>query len=233
MSANFLVETISSEGRLNASTAVLGGLAGGLAVRSWFQARRIRQLEHELKHDALTGLLTKDAIRKEVDARLEAGLPTGLAILDMDAFKKVNDTLGHSAGDQLLSSFGVHLRNNFRRSTDRLAHEKFYTPQITNDVDAVMGRNGGDEFVVVFDLSPRDENDERQTEEIMTDSALYLRNVVNKFEYQQPAQIQAVGFGLSLGTAFSTPDCPLSASDLYSLSDAELYLDKEARGGAR
>jgi len=54
-----------------------------------------------------------------------------LALIDLDHFKSVNDTLGHDAGDSVLASFAAHLRAGVREGD-------------------VVGRYGGEEFVVVF-----------------------------------------------------------------------------------
>jgi diguanylate cyclase (GGDEF)-like protein len=59
-------------------------------------------------------------------------------MVDLDHFKQVNDTLGHDAGDEVLRSFGTHLRAQVR------------------DGD-VVGRLGGEEFVLLFPRTDRHE----------------------------------------------------------------------------
>ncbi|MET0672510.1 MAG: diguanylate cyclase [Microbacterium pygmaeum] len=82
-------------------------------------------------HDALTGLPTRRLIEEQVAEVLSEGAAR-LAVLfiDLDGFKKVNDTLGHSAGDLLLMQVGQRLRS------------------VTRDGE-LIGRFGGDEFIVV------------------------------------------------------------------------------------
>ena len=64
-----------------------------------------RQLSHLAHHDQLTGLPNRVALQKELTKLLDAGAnsrPVAIALFDLDGFKDVNDTVGHSAGDRLL-----------------------------------------------------------------------------------------------------------------------------------
>ena len=96
------------------------------------------ELQVRAERDALTGLNNRDVITDMLAADLEAR-PTqvAMAILDLNDFKRVNDTLGHPAGDLLLRALGNRLRT------------------LTND-DVCIGRLGGDEFgILVRGESPR------------------------------------------------------------------------------
>ncbi|WP_029058435.1 diguanylate cyclase [Stappia stellulata] len=103
-----------------------------------------RQAElYELAHrDELTGTMSRRAIlsaARDCGARSRArGKPLGLMILDIDNFKKVNDDLGHFAGDEVLKEFS-------RRIKSQLRDTEF------------LGRLGGEEFLVLLpDTSPSD-----------------------------------------------------------------------------
>lgn len=102
------------------------------------QRRELAELElHRLATtDVLTGLNNRrmfDAFLPQALARAaRSGQPVGLAILDIDHFKAINDTLGHAAGDQVLVEFARRLTGAVR-STDTVA------------------RLAGDEFVIVFE----------------------------------------------------------------------------------
>jgi GGDEF domain-containing protein len=76
------------------------------------QMRAEQQLKRLAHYDPLTGLPNRLSLQKELGRRLAgAGCdrPTGLAVFDLDDFKDVNDTLGHSIGDQLLIEIGHRL----------------------------------------------------------------------------------------------------------------------------
>jgi diguanylate cyclase len=88
-----------------------------------------RSLAYQAEHDRLTGALNKGAI-SECIARHLASAPCSLLMIDIDHFKRVNDTYGHLAGDRILSGLADRLQ-------DLLGDSEFF------------GRFGGEEFVVV------------------------------------------------------------------------------------
>jgi diguanylate cyclase (GGDEF)-like protein/PAS domain S-box-containing protein len=96
--------------------------------------RHEADLRHLADHDALTGLLNRRRFEEEAERHVAEVARYGgrgaLLLLDLDGFKTVNDTLGHQAGDRLLSAVASALRLRMR-STD------------------VVGRLGGDEFAVL------------------------------------------------------------------------------------
>ena len=93
------------------------------------------QLKHLAEHDPLTGLYNRRSFEIELDqlagSIVRNGRTGALLVLDLDNFKHVNDTLGHSAGDELIVSLANVLRRRLR-STD------------------VIARLGGDEFAVLL-----------------------------------------------------------------------------------
>lgn len=110
---------------------VSGAITSVLDVTDSARARE--ELEKRATFDALTGCLNRsallDAAEREL-GRADAGY-TALVYVDLDNFKPVNDTLGHSAGDELLILVAERLRNVGRREDD-------------------VGRLGGDEFVMLL-----------------------------------------------------------------------------------
>jgi diguanylate cyclase (GGDEF)-like protein len=100
-------------------------------ITEWEQAQA--QISHMARHDALTSLPNRTLFREELEQALSMVKPADqLAVLclDLDHFKKINDTLGHPIGDALLSQVAARLR------------------QCAGPNDTVA-RLGGDEFAVV------------------------------------------------------------------------------------
>jgi diguanylate cyclase (GGDEF)-like protein len=96
---------------------------------------RYRQLRALMLRDSLTGLFNHTSIlerlEREVAHSIRNHQPLAFAMLDMDYFKKVNDTYGHAAGDRALKALTHILTRRLRRSD-------------------IIGRYGGDEFVVIL-----------------------------------------------------------------------------------
>lgn len=113
-------------------------LPDGGAVRTFSDVTEHRKAERELlqmaRQDALTGLPNRFALHEHLDARavnLNSGGAFGLLLIDIDNFKDLNDTLGHSAGDAILRAIAERLRDVCPRG-------------------ALAARLGGDEFAVVI-----------------------------------------------------------------------------------
>lgn len=88
----------------------------------------LRQLEHLAHCDTLTSLPNRNALHAHLSAGIET-TPCSLLLLDLDGFKDVNDTLGHSTGDQLLAAVATRLSDVVQ--------------------DGMLARLGGDEFAVL------------------------------------------------------------------------------------
>jgi diguanylate cyclase (GGDEF)-like protein len=107
---------------------------------AWWISRGIRISEeeslHAAMHDNLTGLPNRQyfahATEQALARRKQDGGEVHVLLIDLDAFKLVNDTYGHTAGDELLSVFAKRLSSQVR-SRDTVA------------------RLGGDEFAIVYD----------------------------------------------------------------------------------
>jgi diguanylate cyclase (GGDEF)-like protein/PAS domain S-box-containing protein len=104
---------------------------GALAIERKEARAQIARLAY---YDTLTGLPNRARLRDMISEAIEAcaaGKHVALAFLDVDNFKDVNDTLGHSAGDELLVEFAQRLRAQIQPGD-------------------MLGRLGGDEFVIVL-----------------------------------------------------------------------------------
>lgn len=114
-----------------------GNVAGTVAVLHDLGAVRKQTLElsHAAQHDFLTGLpnrsLVNDRITQAISFAERYNKQLAVMFVDLDLFKRINDSLGHAMGDKLLQQVGTRIVACVRRSD-------------------TVGRNGGDEFVVVL-----------------------------------------------------------------------------------
>ncbi len=126
---------------VSASTVIVIGLAAGELLAASRRQReltrtlreqrgRLGEMERLANTDPLTGLFNRRALEPMSDRALPPGDGTGVALVDLDSFKDVNDLVSHSAGDSTLAAFARALQSS-TRSTD------------------VVFRVGGDEFLVV------------------------------------------------------------------------------------
>jgi diguanylate cyclase (GGDEF)-like protein len=90
------------------------------------------QLALQASQDALTGLANRRSVDAHIEYRQSQNTPFSVFYIDLNGFKKINDSYGHQAGDELLKQVGSRLRLVFRSSD-------------------VIGRWGGDEFVGLVD----------------------------------------------------------------------------------
>ncbi len=115
-----------------AIACVVAGIAR-IAV-TFAEVRGFQQVKQESRTDELTGLPNRRALlesAQEIVASSATSRPAALLLLDLDGFKEVNDSLGHTAGDELLRQVGPRLRRGLRS-------------------DDVLARLGGDEFAVLL-----------------------------------------------------------------------------------
>ena len=132
---------------LRSAVLVLVAMMGALTSRHhWHSVTRAEELASQLRRlalrDGLTGCLNHRGFHERLDAEVHRGQRTGVPVallhVDLDHFKRVNDTYGHPAGDEVLVQVGKVLHDLARRS------------------DAV-GRVGGEEFSVLLPGADLDE----------------------------------------------------------------------------
>lgn len=155
---------------------------------------RIAFLAH---HDQLTGLANRAYFAEKLGeiAKRSArhGTPFSVLLLDLDRFKYVNDTLGHSAGDQLLVQVAQRLRASLR------------------DTD-VVARLGGDEFAII-------QEGEANQHEGAGGLALRIIDLIGKpFDLNG----NQANIGTSIGIVFA-PECGLDSESLLHKADLALY----------
>lgn len=151
------------------------------------------------ERDDLTGLLRRRPFLDRVEAWVQRELPVGLAFVDVDRLKTINDTYGHSAGDVVLEAAARRLEHWAEGQSPR----------------AVVGRFAGDEFVVAMVST-------NTTAERLTSD---LREAVCAEPVPYASELLVVS--VSIGAVERGPD--EDTRILVSRADALMYRDKAVR----
>lgn len=159
---------------------------------------RLEEAERIGARDPLTGLWNRARVAADIERRIALGRPFSVAVIDLNGFKQINDQLGHTAGDDLLKQFSEEMRANARASD-------------------LVGRWGGDEFVVVLDCGYADA--QGHVERIK-------RWVVGDYTIASASGPQRVQLGAAIGLAQWTPG--QSMTDVVNRADADMYANKRA-----
>ncbi|WP_321300823.1 diguanylate cyclase [uncultured Sphaerochaeta sp.] len=181
--------------------AILGSLVSlGAGVLSYLRQVRLETFMHRSYTDSLTGLLNKREFLVQLHEELRGGRPFALALLDIDNFKLLNDTHGHLSGDKALLRLVSTLKERLRR-------------------DDLVGRFGGDEFIIILRGCTQKETCLRIYE--------YISHV------SVPLDGDSIEFAISMGVAFSPKDGSTSEA-LLEAADKRLYQAKrEGKGRIR
>ena len=168
-------------------------------------SRHDRDIRRIAYGDSLTGLPNRLAFRELLDESLQKTLASKaelvLMFVDLDDFKRINDSLGHDAGDEVLGQFAERIRHSVH---------------LGGDQDAVVARFGGDEFVVKLG-GPN-----------VRDAAAHVAEAMLA-ELQQPMLLQ--GRQVFLGASIGITVCPQdgqSSSVLLKNGDIAMYQAKLA-----
>ena len=162
--------------------------------------QRIAFMAH---HDALTGLANRAAVTQQIEEAAARQRRRGdsftVLLLDLDRFKHVNDTLGHSAGDALLREAAARLKA-LLRETD------------------VLARLGGDEFAII----QSGETSQREAAGALAD------RVIEIFAKPFDIDGNEVNIGTSIGIALA-PEHGTNPDSLLKMADMALYGAKSGR----
>ena len=191
------IPDIESDGRV----AGLYGLATDVSA--------LKNVEHQLsrlvRSDVLTGLANRYAFNEALPLALSRArrAMAGLALmyLDIDHFKRINDTLGHAAGDEVLKAFAARLQQSVR-TTDTVA------------------RLGGDEFVII--LEGVNSADEPQVV-----ARKIVASVAAPLEVEGRTLTLTTSIGIAFRRAIVAADAA-TAEALVGRADAALYAAKKA-----
>lgn len=167
-------------------------------VELFVSTKDTETLKDKADTDQLTGLKNKLATEREIKEYMadNPGSLGMLFIIDIDNFKKINDTMGHSFGDEVLRELGRHIGINFR-------------------VSDIIGRTGGDEFMVFLKNLKEEQNCLREAQKLI----YFFRHfqVGDYVKYSVTASIGAAVF----------PDHGTDFESLYKSADAAVYKSKK------
>jgi diguanylate cyclase (GGDEF)-like protein len=186
----------------------LGCVSFGLGSFVWLLRRLHRvvtRLRLESERDQLTNLLNRTGLRATTEPWFadRGAVPIGLAVVDLDHFKAVNDTYGHTAGDELLKAISERLSNEVITSRTAVA------------------RWGGDEFVLVYRFEVGNTVDD------LASSGQRIRTALTA-PVTVAGELATVGASIG-GCVCSCGHCDLQ--DLFRQADRRLYDVKRAGRG--
>ncbi len=166
--------------------------------------RRVADLLHVSKLDALTGLCNRACLLQELAERAALhrvrGLSLGMAVVDIDHFKSINDTYGHLAGDAALKVVAQTLRDTLRDSD-------------------IVGRWGGEEFVAIL-------KDANASGLAVVGERIRARIAAAEFQYQGQRIPITASIGLAEGQVWGSEQ--EFGSHLFAAADAAMYRAKQA-----
>lgn len=141
----------------------------------------------------------------EIKRAIRSGSFLSFIMLDIDYFKRYNDTYGHQAGDDVLERIGLTLKEQFKRPGD------------------FTFRLGGEEFSVVFTT-----NDCKDAKMIAEGIRAAVEDLCISHEANEASQVVSVSIGVACVDFSQKAHQDMTMDTLYKLADEQLYLAKEA-----
>ncbi|MFV2047975.1 EAL domain-containing protein [Metabacillus sp. YM-086] len=156
--------------------------------------KKAKQMIHRLAfYDELTGLYNRRKLIEILNEWAANGEEFHLLLLDFDRFKRINDSFGHSFGDQLLKEISIKLKHFTEKK-------------------GVVGRLGGDEFLIMLPLKETQEG--------------YLEELVDCF--RKPLNVEGVDVISTASIGISThPHHSTNLTELVKYADIAMYHTKE------
>ncbi len=170
----------------------------GQAAQALATLRLQSELAHAATHDEVTGLPNRRLLETQMD-KIVGASQCAVLFIDLDDFKRVNDRLGHQAGDRMLCEVGQRLLRSVRAAD-------------------VVARYGGDEFVVVCEIS--------ESSEAVEIGERILDLLRGDAEQSTTSQTMSASIGVVIAQAGSE----LTADQLIRRADLAMYRAKTAGG---
>jgi diguanylate cyclase (GGDEF)-like protein/PAS domain S-box-containing protein len=205
------VRHVDLQGEVAADGPEAGAWISGTIQDVTEQAHVQARIQYLASYDNLTGLANRRMFRDQLERALAAargrGHMLGVLFMDLDRFKRVNDTLGHGAGDQLLQVVAERLRAHVRGSD--------LVGRIDVDEVPAISRVGGDEFTVLLSKLEQPE-----------DAGDVARRILRSL----PEPIDLGGQSVSVSASIGIAIFPVDGEDVETLvkhADAAMYAAKE------
>ncbi|WP_371195388.1 diguanylate cyclase [Glaciecola sp. SC05] len=158
------------------------------------------QLAAQAREDGMTHLLNRSGFDEmainAIKTSYRLGQPFSMALLDIDHFKKINDTHGHLFGDKCLQAFSALMQRNCKRETD------------------IIGRYGGEEFIIF--MAGKNVQAHHQ---LMQN----IHQQTQKIRLKPADTSDSVSFTVSIGICSVLGNLNLSMQEIVKLADEELY----------
>ncbi|PRX29913.1 response regulator receiver modulated diguanylate cyclase [Orenia metallireducens] len=185
---------------------VKGEVSANLLLRAIFYAIERHKLLKKLESKSITDELTKLYNRRGFLSMLEQQIKMAkrrdekflLVYADVDGLKGVNDNLGHNEGDRLITDAATVLKDTFRDSD-------------------IIGRIGGDEFVVISIDSSKESIE------------LLKKRLVDKIKAHNKHENRSYQLSMSIGIVEYDPNHPVDMDELLKEADDLMYLEKQQR----
>jgi diguanylate cyclase (GGDEF)-like protein len=151
----------------------------------------LRDLKHESSFDPLSGVLNRRGFDAAAELILaKGGLAPSIVIADIDHFKRINDTHGHSCGDAVIAAVGALLQTLFGEG-------------------AAVGRIGGEEFAVIFPNATEGDAARHAEKARRTLASLTLPGILSKERVTASFGVCAAERGMALFEAMGKADAAL------------------------
>ncbi len=197
-----LVGAAARRGPLQVSQHQLAVMVGESIKLCLSNLKLRKKLHAQATHDPLTGLFNRryleDTLGRELHRAHRRNSPLGVAMLDLDHFKRFNDSFGHDAGDSLLRELGQLLREKLRKSD-------------------IACRYGGEEFVLILPDSSLADTQQRVEQ---------IRGLIKELKIRHGDQLLGA-IAASAGVA-GAPEHGATAPELLRAADNALYAAKQA-----